>query len=115
MTTRAFDQLVVLQPDGDLCEGAACDELERELFTLAEQGRHVIVDLAAARIVTAHCLGVFARAQRLAEAAGGGIALCGAGELPRWLLGVTGLAGALPVYAGQAEAMASFHRRVAVA
>jgi anti-anti-sigma factor len=115
MTTRAIDQLVVLRPDGDLCEGAACDELERELFTLAEQGRHVIVDLSATRIVTAHCLGVFARARQLAEAAGGAIALCGAAELPRWLLGVTGLAGALPVYPGQAEALASFGPRAAVA
>ena len=115
MTTRAMDQMVVLRPDGDLCEGAACDELERELFSYAEQGRHVIVDLSATRILTAHCLGVLARAQRLAVAAGGNIALCGAAELHRWLLGVTHLADALPVYASQDEALASFGPRPAVA
>ena len=115
MTTRAVDQLVVLQPDGDLCEGAACDELERELFTLVEQGRHVIVDLSTTRILTAHCLGVLARAQRLAVAAGGNVVLCGAAELQRWLLGVTHLTEALPVYASQAEALASLGSRPAVA
>lgn len=115
MTTRAVNQLVVLQPDGDLCEGAACDELQRELFTLAEQGRHVIVDLSATRMLTAHCLGVLARAQRLAVAAGGNVALCGAADLQRWLLGVTHLADALPIYASQAEALASFGLHSAVA
>lgn len=115
MTTRAIDQLMVLQPDGDLCEGAACDELERELFTLAEQGRHVIVDLSTTRILTAHCLGVLARAKRLAEAAGGDLVLCGAADPQRWLLGVTHLAEALPVYGTQAEALASLGRRPAVA
>lgn len=115
MTTRAVNQLVVLQPDGDLCEGAACDELELELFTLAEQGRHVIVDLSSTRILTAHCLGVLARAQRLAAAAGGNIVLCGAAELQRWLLGVTHLTDALSVYPSQAEAVASFGLHSAVA
>ena len=115
MTTRAVNQLMVLQPDGDLCEGVACDEFERELLTLAEQGRHVIVDLSATRILTAYCLGVLARAKRLAEAAGGGIALCGAAEPQRWLLGVTHLNEALPVYASQAEALAGFGPRPAVA
>ncbi len=115
MTTRAVNELVVLQPDGDLCEGAACDELERELFTLAEQGRHVIVDLSATRILTAHCLGVLARGQRLAVAAGGNVALCGAADLQRWLLGVTHLSDALPIYATQQEALASFGLGSAVA
>jgi len=115
MTTRAVDQLVVLQPDGDLCEGAACDELARELFTLAEQGRHVIVDLSTTRILTAHCLGVLARAQRLAVAAGGNVVLCGAAELQRWLLGVTHLTEALPVYASRAEAVAGLRAHAAVA
>lgn len=115
MTTRAVNHLVVLQPDGDLCEGPACDELERELFTLAEQGRYVIVDLSATRILSAHGLGVLARAQRLAVSAGGNIALCGAAELQRWLLGVTHLSDALPIYGSQAEAVASFGLHPAVA
>jgi anti-sigma B factor antagonist len=115
MTTHAVDHSVVLRPDGDLCEGAACDELEQELFALAEQGRHVIVDLSATRILTAHCLGVLARAQRLAVAAGGNVALCGAADLQRWLLGVTHLTEALPVYASQAEALAGFTPPAAVA
>lgn len=115
MTTRATEHLVVLQPEGDLCEGPACDELQHELFSHAERGRLVIVDLSVTRIVTAHCLGVLVRAQRLAVAAGGDVALCGPTELHRWLLGVTHLADALPVYASQAEALAGFASRSAVA
>ena len=115
MTTRSVNQLVVLRPDGDLCEGAACDRLEQELLTLAEQGRQVIVDLSATRILTAHCLGVLARAQNLAAAAGGNIALCGAAALQRWLLGVTHLTDALPVYPTLDEALTSFTPHSAVA
>lgn len=115
MTTRAMDESVVLRPDGDLCEGPACDELEQELYTYAERGRHVVVDLSATRIVTAHCLGVLARAQRLAVASGGSLALCGTTGLHRWLLGVTHLTDALPVYATPTEARAGIGARAAVA
>ena len=115
MTSHAVDELVVLQPSGDLLEGAACDDLERELCALAAQGRRVIVDLTRTRVLTAHCLGLLARAQRLASANGGGLALCGAAGLQRWLLGVTGLADAVPVYGSEAEAVARFAACRAVA
>jgi anti-anti-sigma factor len=115
MTSHVVDELVVLEPSGDLCEGAACDELERELFALAEQGRRVIVDLSATRVLTAHGLGVLARAQQLAVANGGRIALCGAAGLQRWLLTVTHLAGALPLYATEREAVAQLGAQRAVA
>ena len=66
MTSHAVDELVVLQPSGDFLEGAACDELEHELYSLAEQGRRVIVDLSHTRVLTAHCLGLLARGALLA-------------------------------------------------
>ena len=109
MTSHAVDELVVLQPSGDLLEGAACDELERELSALVERGRRVIVDLSHARVLTAHCLGVLARAQRTASANGGGLALCGAAGPQRWLLDVTHLAGALPHFGSEAAAAAHLH------
>jgi anti-anti-sigma factor len=115
MTSHAVDELVVLQPSGDLLEGAACDALARELDALAEQGRRVIVDLSRARVVTAHCLGLLARAQRIASANGGGLALCGAAELQRWLLDVTHLASALPLYDNEVDAVAHLHAQRAVA
>jgi anti-anti-sigma factor len=115
MTSHAVDELVVLQPSGDFLEGAACDELERELYSLAEQGRRVVVDLSRARVLTAHCLGVLARAQRLASASGGGLALCGATAAQRWLLDVTHLAGALPLCDSEAEAVAHLNAGQAVA
>jgi anti-anti-sigma regulatory factor len=115
MTSHAVDELVVLQPNGDFLEGVACDDLEHELYSLAEQGRRVIVDLSRTRVLTAHCLGVLARAQRLASANGGGLALCGAAGPQRWLLDVTHLAGALPLYASEAEAVAHLQAGRAVA
>jgi anti-anti-sigma factor len=115
MTSHAVDELVVLQPSGDFLEGAACDDLERELCSLARRGRRVVVDLSGTRVLTAHCLGLLARAQRLASANGGGLALCGAAGLQRWLLGVTGLADVVPVYGSEVEALARFGAFRAVA
>jgi len=115
MTSHAVDEIVVLQPSGNLLEGAACDELERELTSLAGRGRRVIVDLRQARVLTAHCLGLLARAQQLARANGGGMALCGAATLQRWLLDVTHLAGALPLFDSESEAVAFLNAERAVA
>jgi anti-anti-sigma regulatory factor len=115
MTSHAVDELVVLQPSGDFIEGVACDELEHELLALAGQGRRVIVDLSHARVLTAHCLGLLARAQRTASANGGGLALCGAAGPQRWLLGVTHLAGPLPLFGSETEAVAHLNAGRAVA
>jgi len=115
VTSHAVDELIVLQPSGDFLEGAACDELERELSSLAGQGRRVIVDLSHARVLTAHCLGLLARAQQLASANGGGVALCGADGPQRWLLDVTRLAGALPLFGSEGEAVAHLNSGRAVA
>lgn len=115
MTSHAADELVVLQPSGDFLEGAACDELEHELDSLAEQGRRVIVDLSHTRVLTAHCLGLLARAQQLALANGGGLALCGAAGAQRWLLDVTHLAGVLPLFGSEAEAAVHLNAGRAVA
>jgi anti-anti-sigma regulatory factor len=115
MTSHAVDETVVLQPSGNLLEGAACDELECELTSLAGQGRRIIVDLSHARVLTAHCLGLLARAQRLARANGGGLALCGAAASQRWLLDVTHMAVALPLCGSEAEAIACLSAERAVA
>ena len=115
MTSRAVDELVVLQPSGDILEGPACDDLEEELFALAEQGRRVIVDLGRTRVLTAHCLGLLARAQKLAAANGGGLALCNAAGLQRWLLELTGLSDVVPVYGSEGEALERFAGFSAVA
>ena len=115
MDPHAVDEPVVLQVTGDLLEGPACDRLELELLALARQGRRVIVDLSQARVLTAHCLGLFARAQQLASANGGGVALCGAHDLQRWLLDVTHIAGALPLFGNVTDAVAHLHAGRAVA
>ena len=115
MTSHAIDEMVVLQPSGNLLEGAACDELERELTSLAGRGRRIIVDLSHARVLTAHCLGLLARAQQLARVNGGGLALCDAASAQRWLLDVTHLAGTLPLFDSEREAVAFLNAERAVA
>ena len=115
MTSHAMDEAIVLQPSGDFLEGVACDELEHELLALAGLGRRVVVDLSRARVLTAHCLGLLVHAQQLASSNGGGVALCGADGSQRWLLDVTHLAGALPLFDSEPEAVAHLHAGRAVA
>jgi anti-anti-sigma factor len=105
MTTHAVDEVVVLKPQSELCEGPECDEMERELETLLRQGRRVVVDLGETRFLTAHALGVLAHAERSASQHGGRIALCGAAGLERWLLQLTHLADALPIFGTEDEAV----------
>jgi anti-anti-sigma factor len=105
MTTHDVDEVVVLKPQSDLCEGDECDEMERMLEQLARQGRPVIVDLRETRFLTAHALGVLAQAARSASAHGGRIALCGAARLERWLLELTGLTGTMAVCANEEIAL----------
>jgi anti-anti-sigma factor len=115
MMHHEVDGVVVLQPRGDFLEGTACDALEHELLALVERGRRVIVDLSHVRVLTAHCLGLLARAQQLASENGGGVALCGAAATQRWLLDVTHLAGALPLFGSETEAVQHLHGGRAVA
>jgi anti-anti-sigma factor len=105
MTTHAVEEVVVLKPQGELWEGPECDELERQLEQLAGDGRQVVVDLAATHFLTARALGLLAHAVRSASLHGGRIALCGAAGFERWLLQLTHLAEALPVYASEDEAV----------
>jgi anti-anti-sigma factor len=104
MTLRANDEVVVLEPRGDLCEGAECDEMERLLLDLAGQGRQVLIDLSKTQLLTARSLGILVRARQRAAANSGFIAIYGASRLQRWLLERTGLDAALRVFADEAAA-----------
>jgi anti-anti-sigma factor len=105
MTWHDEEQVVVLGPQGELYEGAECDELERSLMQLAGRGARVVVDLSETHQVSAHCLGVLAHAQETALRHGGRIALCGATKVQRWLLGEARLSEALMVYEDSAAAI----------
>jgi anti-anti-sigma factor len=115
MTTEALDEVVVLRPEGGLCEGEECDEMERRLHDLLGRGRRVIVDLSSTRMLTAHGLGVLARAQQVAAQHGGRLAICGAAGLERWVLDLTHLAQVVPVFASAEEAARSLGGSRAVA
>ncbi len=105
MTTHAVDDVVVLKPQCELWEGPESDELERQLERLVSEGKQVVVDLGATRFLTARALGLLADAVRGASLNGGRVALCGAAGFERWLLRLTHLAEALPVYVSEAEAV----------
>jgi anti-anti-sigma factor len=105
MTLNEWNTVSVLEPEGDLYEGAECDEMERVLLPLAERGRRAVVDLSRARQLGAHGLGILAHAHDLAVHNGGRVVLCGARRAHRWLLARTRLAGVLPLFDTRALAI----------
>lgn len=105
MTVHEFDGVVLLQPQGNLWEGAECNAMERALLELAQRGKAVIVDLSGTHRITAHCLGVYAHAKQIALGNGGEIVLCSASRVQRWLLRKTGLSEALAIYDDRASAV----------
>lgn len=116
MTASEMDEVIVMEPQGELYEGAECDEMERRLFAQVERGARVVVDVSATRHLSARCLGIFARAHQLATQHGGCVVLCGANRDHRWLLETTGLAEALPFFEDVAAAIRDLRdRRRAVA
>ena len=115
MTKDFVRETLVIRPAGDLCEGDECDQLERALAEQARLGRSVVVDLSGTRFLTAHALGVLARAHRIGLEHGARIALCGVTGTERWLLALTHLSEALPVYADETAAVAHLGEQRAVA
>ncbi len=115
MTSHAVDEVLVLRPQGDLCEGEECDAMERTLGDFAGRGLAVVVDLSETRMLTAHAVGVLAQASRAAAEHGGRLALCGAARLERWVLEVTRLAEVVPVFASEQAAVAGLRGRTMVA
>jgi len=101
MSTRAGQA----HPAPHLWEGEPCDTLERALLQAAAEGRAIVVDLSGVASVTAHCLGILARAHEQALAHGGRVVLCGANAMMRWLLVETGLDRALAVFEDRASAL----------
>ena len=111
MTASEREQVTVLEPQGELYEGAECDEMERTLRALSERGARVVVDVSAAHHLSARCLGILAHARRRCSERGGSIVLCGASAEHRWLLAKTGLADVLPVLADRPAAIRELHER----
>jgi anti-anti-sigma factor len=107
MTSHDVNEVIVLRPQKDLCEGEECDAMQRTLEDLARQGRAVIVDLSETRMLSAHAVGVLAQAARVAAQHGGRLALCGAARLERWVLDVTRLAQVVPVFGTAEDAVAA--------
>jgi anti-anti-sigma factor len=105
MTVHAVNGLFVLEPAGDLCEGAECDAMERELLGHAGQGHRVVVNLEHTRLLSARALGILARTHRSATANGGRLVVCGANRLQRFLLTATRLAEVLEVAEDEAAAL----------
>lgn len=98
MTSREQNDTVILTPHGNLHEGDECDALERGLERLLERGTHeVVVDLAETGHLSAHSIGILARAQRLMRSRGNHLALRGVHDDHRWVLNVTRMGDVLGV------------------
>ena len=113
MTWMETGGVDVVRAHEDLLEGAACEELERQLERAAREGRHVVVALAAGAKLSARALGVLAHAAGEAAHAGGALVVCAEDESQRWVLRVTGLAAALTVFASVPEAIAALQAHAA--
>jgi len=107
MTWVEMNRVIVLEPLGDLHEGSECDEMERALLALADEGRHVLADLSGVHRLSAHCLGILATAHQRALANGGRIALCGINRFDHWLLERAGLSEVIAIYEDREAAVRS--------
>ena len=98
MTWREQNDVVILTPHGNLHEGDECDALERGLESLLERGtREVVVDLAETGHLSAHSIGILARAQSLMRSRGNRLTLRGVHDDQRWVLEVTRIGDVLGV------------------
>lgn len=111
MTAFDLHKAIVIVPQGDLWEGAPCDELERSLMESVSAGRPVIVDLSGVSSLTARCLEILARARQASQERGGRILLCGAHGLQPWLIETIGLSRSLPVYGDREAALRALDPR----
>lgn len=98
MTWKEQNDTVILTPHGNLHEGEECDALERGLESLLERGtREVVVDLTETGHLSAHSIGILARAQSLMRLRGHHLALRGVHDDQRWVLNVTRIGKALGI------------------
>jgi hypothetical protein len=97
MTAHAVGGRWVLAPAGDLCEGAECDRLEREILDHLSGGHALVIDLGHTRLLSARALGILARAARVAGDHNGRLVVAGANRLQRFLLDALHLSDAIVV------------------
>jgi len=97
MTRQVVNGRIVIEPTADLCEGAECDQLEREILEHVRQGHAVVLDLSRTRLLSARGLGILARAQSVAVEHGTRVVVCGANHLQLHLLSATRLADEIAV------------------
>jgi anti-anti-sigma factor len=95
---------VIVRIDGDL-DVATAPRMARQLESLAEQGSHLILDLAGVRFCDCAGLNLFVRLQLRAAAAGGWMHLAEPTPAVRRLIALTGLHDILAVEAGMAGAI----------
>lgn len=113
MTAHAVGGRWVLEPAGDLCEGAECDRLEREILDHLSGGHALVVDLARTRLLSARALGILARAQRVATEHRGRLVVAGANRLQRFLLDALHLSDAIALADDVPAAMRALDQHLA--
>src|SRR4051794_26155547 len=87
----------VLRLEGDL-DVFIVDEMRRELATVAENNRHVILDLEKVRFLDSSALGVLVRTSQVSKATGGVVCLAAASPFLVRVLDTTGLNRVFPTF-----------------
>lgn len=107
MTVRNDHDILVLRTDEDLREGPACDALERMLDDAIREQRRVLLAFGPGTRLSAHALGIVARASREAERHGSALAVSTPDPDHRWLLGITGLSNVLQLHPSESSAISA--------
>jgi anti-sigma B factor antagonist len=110
--SRVIGDVMVLDCTGRIVEGDESAELESRVNKLLPRHPYIVLDLRGVAFLDSLGLGLILRLRGLARAAGGDVKLSAANQHIREVLRVTKLAGVLPPYQSDTEAVAAFYAPV---
>jgi anti-sigma B factor antagonist len=110
--SRVIGDVTVLDCAGRIVEGDESGELESRVNALLPRHPYLVLDLRGVAFLDSLGLGLILRLRGLARTAGGDLKLSAANQHIREVLRVTKLAGVLPPYESDTEAVAAFYAAV---
>jgi len=112
IASRSVGDIIVLTCTGRIVEGDEATTLESYVTKLLPWQPYIVVDAGGVTFVDSCGLGLLLRLRTLARTAAGDLKLCAANHRVREVLGVTKLAGVLPPYPSELEAITAFYTSV---
>lgn len=94
---RTVDGTCVVELDGDL-DIFIVDEMRRDLTGVAEEHRHVVLDLSSVRFLDSSALGVLVKTKQVASSSGGAVCLAAPSDFIQRILDTTGLNRVFPTF-----------------